>query len=146
MKILNEFKSFAIKGNVADIGIGIIIGGAFTQVTNSFVNDLIMPPLGLLTGNVDFSSRAFVLRQATEISEAITLNYGMFINVLLNFLIISFVIFLIVKQMNKIREELENVKKEELENVKKNDSDESKKVPQLEILSEIRDLIKINKI
>jgi len=145
MKILNEFKSFAIKGNVADIGIGIIIGGAFTQVTNSFVNDLIMPPLGLLTGNVDFSSKVIILKQATEISEAITLNYGMFINVLVNFIIISFVIFLIVKQMNKIREELENATKKSNAEVKDED-DKKEDAPHLELLSEIRDLIKINKI
>jgi large conductance mechanosensitive channel len=141
MKILNEFKEFAIKGNMIDISIGIIIGGAFNQVTNSLVNNIVMPPLGLLTGNIDFSNKSIVLRQATETAEAVTLGYGLFINVLLNFIIVSFVIFLIIRQMNKVRAELEREKEELKSNV-----EVTEKPDHLDILSEIRDLLKNNRI
>jgi large conductance mechanosensitive channel len=140
MKIINEFKDFALKGNVVDMGVGIIIGGAFTQVINSFVKDVVMPPLGLLTGGIDFSDKAIVLKKATDTAEAITLNYGTFINVLVSFLIVSIVIFMVIKQMNRLREEI--LKKEEEEEEKP----EEKKPDQVDLLSEIRDLIKNNKI
>jgi large conductance mechanosensitive channel len=139
MKIINEFKDFALKGNMVDIGVGIIIGSAFTQVTNSLVNDIVMPPLGVLTGGIDFSDKSIVLKQATDTAEAITLNYGNFINVSLNFFIVAFVIFLIIRQMNKIRAELEKQKEEESE-------EEENKPDHIELLSDIRDLIKNNKV
>ena len=139
MKILNEFKSFALKGNMVDMGVGIIIGGAFGQIVNSFVKDIVMPPLGLLTGGVDFTDKIWVMKQATETQAAISMNYGLFINHLLNFMIVSVAIFLVIKQMNRIRDEFD----------KKEEEPEKKKVEDpkdIQLLSEIRDLIKNTKI
>lgn len=140
MKIINEFKDFALKGNMVDIGVGIIIGGAFTQVTNSLVKDVVMPPLGLLTGGIDFSEKALVLKEATDTAAVVSINYGDFINVLVNFFVVSVVIFLVIRQMNKIREELEKKEKEDPT------EEEKKKPDQVDLLSEIRDLIKNNKV
>lgn len=106
-QMLREFKEFALRGNVVDMAVGIIIGGAFGKIVSSLVNDVVMPPLGLLVGNVDFSRLAIPLRAATEENEAVTLNYGMFINNVLNFLIIAFVIFMFVRQMNRLKREQE---------------------------------------
>jgi len=89
--MLQEFKKFAIKGNVIDMAIGVIIGGAFGKIVSSLVTDIIMPPIGFLTGGVDFSKFALVLKRATETSPALTLNYGLFINTILDFLIILFI-------------------------------------------------------
>jgi large conductance mechanosensitive channel len=141
MKILKEFKSFALKGNMVDMGVGIIIGGAFGQIVNSFVTDIVMPPLGLLTGNVDFADKVWVLKQATEAEAVITLNYGLFINNLLNFVIVALSIFLVIKQMNKIREEFEKEIVEEENNPK-----EEKPAADIQLLAEIRDLIKKTRI
>jgi large conductance mechanosensitive channel len=133
-KMINEFKKFAIKGNVVDMGVGIIIGGAFGTVVKSLVDDVIMPPIGILTGGVDFSSLAWTLKQASDGAEAVTLNYGMFINNIIAFLIIAFAVFILVKQMNKVQEMFE--KEEE-------NSDEPKKTPEdIKLLTEIRDVLK----
>ena len=101
--MLKEFKKFALKGNVIDMTIGIIIGTAFGKIVTSFVADVIMPPFGVLLGGIDFSTFSITLKEATETSEAVTLNYGLFINTVIDFLIISFVIFLVIKQLNKFR-------------------------------------------
>jgi len=103
MKIVEEFKHFAIKGNVVDMSVGIIVGTAFTGVVNSLVKDIIMPPLSFISGGLDFSSLNIVLRQASGTTVAITLNYGVFINTIISFLIVSFVIFFAIKQMNRLR-------------------------------------------
>lgn len=132
MKIFKEFRDFAMKGNVVDMGVGIVIGAAFTTIVNSFVNDIINPPLSLITGSVDFTDKAWILKEATETTTAITLNYGSFITALLNFVIVAFVIFIVIKQMNKIREELEKEKEVE----------EEAKADQTTILEEIRDILK----
>ncbi len=101
--MLNEFKKFAMKGNVVDMAVGIIIGTAFTGVVQSIVKDLLMPPLGLLVGNIDFSDVYITLREATDINPAVTLNFGLFVNSVISFLILAFAVFLIVKNINKLQ-------------------------------------------
>lgn len=108
-KILQEFKDFATRGNVIDMAIGIIIGAAFGKIITSFVNDILMPPIGLLLGKVDFSSlfinmsgKPYTSLAEAKASGAATLNYGMFINTLIDFVIIAFVIFLLIKQINRL--------------------------------------------
>lgn len=129
MKLIEEFKNFAIKGNMVDMAVGIIIGGAFGQIVTSLVNDVIMPPIGLLTGGVDFSDMVITLKEATESASAVTINYGLFINVLIDFLIVSFVIFIVIKQMNKLRT------KEETKTTSVPPQD-------IQLLTEIRDALK----
>lgn len=113
MGLLKEFKEFAVKGNVIDLAVGVIIGGAFGKIVSSFVNDVIMPPLGLLIGGVDFKQLKLVLKDETvdaagETVAAVTLNYGMFIQNVVDFTIIAFVIFMAIKGINTL-----NRKKEE---------------------------------
>jgi large conductance mechanosensitive channel len=103
MSLIKEFKEFAVKGNVADMAIGIIIGTAFGKIITSLVNDVIMPPLGLLVGGVDFSDKAVVLRAAVDKTPAIVLKYGAFINTIVDFTIVAFAIFLVMKGMNTLR-------------------------------------------
>ena len=107
MKIIQEFKEFAVRGNVADMAVGIIIGGAFGKIVTSLVNDVIMPPVGMLMGNTDFSSLVITLRAATADTEAVTLNYGMFINTVLDFVIVAFCIFMLIKAMNQLKRQEE---------------------------------------
>jgi large conductance mechanosensitive channel len=100
MSMLSEFKSFAMRGNVVDMAVGIVIGGAFGKIVSSFVADVLMPPIGLLLGNVDFSDLAVTLRAAAEGVEAVTLRYGLFIQTVVDFVIIAFAIFMVIKAMN----------------------------------------------
>ena len=108
MKLLNEFKTFAMRGNVIDMAVGVIIGGAFGKIVSSLVNDVVMPPLGVLIGGVDFKDLAITLKKAVvdadgiETAPAVTLNYGMFLQNTFDFLIIAFVIFLMVKGLNTL--------------------------------------------
>lgn len=133
MKIAQEFKEFAVKGNMTDMAVGIIIGGAFGKIVTSLVNDVIMPPIGLMTGSVDFGDKAIILKKATESAEAVTLNYGIFINNLIDFLIVAFVIFIVIKQINKLRRKEEEAPEEE----------KVAPVPQdIKLLTEIRDSLK----
>lgn len=104
MGMVKEFKEFAMRGNVADMAVGIIIGGAFGKIVSSLVNDVLMPPLGMLLGNVDFSDLAFVLRVKTEEAAAVTLRYGLFINTILDFIIVAFAIFMVIKGMNRLKQ------------------------------------------
>lgn len=134
MKILNEFKTFAIKGNVIDMGVGIIIGGAFGTIVKSLVDDIIMPPIGLLTGGVDFSDKVLVMKKASEGVEAVTLNYGAFLNNVITFLIVAFAVFMLVKQMNRLKEAFE--KEEEQKPV-----EEKKVTEDIKLLTEIRDAL-----
>ncbi len=117
-EFLNEFKEFAVKGNVIDMAVGIIIGGAFSPIVNSLVKDIIMPPIGFVLGNVDFSNLYIPITKSeqtfstlAEAQEAgiVTINYGVFINTLISFLIVAFAVFLLVKFINKLKLE----KKEE---------------------------------
>ena len=100
MKILDEFKAFAMKGNVVDMAVGIIIGLAFGKIVSSAVNDIIMPPIGLLLGGVNFTDLKVVMKAATETVPAVTWNYGNFIQVIFDFLIVAFVVFMLIKAIN----------------------------------------------
>lgn len=103
MTIIKEFKDFAVKGNVADMAIGIIIGGAFGKIVSSLVNDILMPPLGIVIGGVNFSGLKLTLKEAIDKQEAVTLNYGLFIQTVFDFCIVAFAMFLMIKGMNKLR-------------------------------------------
>lgn len=107
MQILKEFKEFAMRGNVVDMAVGIIIGSAFGKIVSSLVQDVIMPPIGLIMGNVDFSNLAVTLKEKTETAEAITLKYGVFINTILDFAIVAFAIFMLIKQINRLKKKEE---------------------------------------
>ncbi|MDH3455606.1 MAG: large-conductance mechanosensitive channel protein MscL [Gemmatimonadota bacterium] len=97
--MLKDFKEFAMRGNVVDMAVGIIIGGAFGTIVKSLVSDVIMPPIGLLMGGVSFSELSLVLQEATADAEAVTINYGVFIDNVIAFLIIAFAVFLLVRAM-----------------------------------------------
>ena len=107
MKILDEFKQFAIKGNMVDMAVGIIIGVAFGKIVTSLVNDVIMPPIGLLLGGVNFTDLKVVMKAATEVNPAVTWNYGSFIQVAIDFLIVAFVIFMLIKGINALKKKEE---------------------------------------
>ena len=115
----DEFKTFAIKGNVIDMAVGIIIGAAFGKIVNSMVNDIIMPPMGWLMGKVDFTNLYLTLPQGGEVATypslqaaqaagAVTINYGVFINNLISFILVAFAVFLLIKFINKLRSTVEN--------------------------------------
>jgi large conductance mechanosensitive channel len=111
--LLKEFKEFAMKGNMVDMAIGIIIGAAFGNVVNSLVNDIIMPPFGLLLGGMDFKDFYFVLKAADPVAGTpeVTFKYGSFITILINFLVVAWALFIVVKGMNKLRKSEETVNK-----------------------------------
>jgi len=109
-KILDEFREFALKGNVLDMAIGIIIGGAFGTIVQSLVKDVIMPPIGMLIGGVDFSDIRIPLRAAAEGKEAVTMNIGVFINNVISFLIVAWAVFMLVKGINMLRARFEKEK------------------------------------
>jgi large conductance mechanosensitive channel len=137
MGMMKEFKSFAMKGNVLDLAVAVIIGGAFGKIITSFVNDVLMPPIGLLLGNTDFSELKLILKEASEGVDAVTLNYGVFVNTVLDFLIVAFSIFMVIKAFNKMK------KKE----VEKPAAPPAPPAPSKEeiLLSEIRDILKEKK-
>jgi large conductance mechanosensitive channel len=105
--MFKEFKEFAMRGNVVDMAVGIIIGAAFGKIVSSLVNDVIMPPIGMLLGGVDFSNFMLKLKDAVGEVPAVTVNYGVFLNTIIDFLIIGFVIFLVIKGMNKLKRKQE---------------------------------------
>ena len=107
MKIVSEFKAFAMKGNVADMAVGIIIGAAFGKIVSSMVTDIIMPPLGLLIGGVNFIDLKFVMKAAVDSQPAVTLNYGNFLQVIFDFLIVAFAVFMVIKAMNAAKQKQE---------------------------------------
>ncbi len=129
--MLKEFREFAFKGNVIDLAVGVVIGSAFGKIVDSLVKDVLMPPIGILTGGVDFSNKVVVLKSATETSEAITLNYGLFINALVSFLIVAFAIFMVIRALNRFKKQ-----KEATPVVQVTPSKE------VELLTEIRDVLK----
>jgi large conductance mechanosensitive channel len=110
MSLLTEFKKFAVRGSVVDLAVGVIIGASFTGIVNSLVNDVLMPPIGLALGGVDFSNFFVVLKgdravdtlAAAKAAKDVTINYGIFINAVINFLIVAFVLFLLLRQLNKL--------------------------------------------
>jgi large conductance mechanosensitive channel len=103
MSIIKEFKEFAIKGDAVDMAVGIVIGASFGKIVSSLVGDVIMPPIGLLLGGVDFKNLKLVMKEATATSPAVTLNYGQFINTMIDFLIVAIAIFLVVKGINTLK-------------------------------------------
>jgi large conductance mechanosensitive channel len=132
MKIINEFKAFAVKGNVIDMAVGIIIGAAFGKIVSSIVNDVIMPPIGLLVGGVNFTDLKIVLKEAIGDNPAVTLNYGNFIQVCFDFLIVAFAIFMVIKAINAAKNKAEKSNQPTVIEVNK----------QEKLLEEIRDLLK----
>lgn len=129
MGVVKEFKEFAMRGNVVDMAVGIIIGAAFGKIVSSFVNDVVMPPLGVVIGGVDFTDLSITLKEAAEDAEAVTLNYGAFIQTVFDFAIVAFAIFVAIKAMNTLKRE----EKEE----------PAAAPPKQEVLlEEIRDLLK----
>lgn len=107
MSMLSEFKDFAVKGNMVDMAVGIIIGAAFGKIVSSLVNDVIMPPLGLAIGGVDFSDLAVVLQEASGEIAAVSLNYGAFLQTIIDFLIVALAIFVAVKVINRMKRQEE---------------------------------------
>jgi large conductance mechanosensitive channel len=107
MGMMQEFKTFAMRGNVVDMAVGIIIGGAFGKIVSSFVADVIMPPIGILIGGVNFSNLAIIIKEATGDAAAVTLNYGKFIQSIVDFVIIAFAIFMVIKGMNSLKKKEE---------------------------------------
>lgn len=105
MSMMSEFKDFAVKGNAVDMAVGIIIGGAFGKIVSSFVADVVMPPIGMILGGVDFSSLAITLKAAEGKSAAVMLNYGKFIMTVIDFAIIAFVIFMAIKAINAFKKQ-----------------------------------------
>lgn len=137
-EILQEFKKFAMRGNVVDMAVGIIIGGAFGKIVSSVVSDIIMPPIGLLVGGVNFTDLKITMKDSVMegekvISPAVTINYGNFIQITLDFIIIAFAVFLLVKGINALTK-------------KKEDAPKATAAPpaDIQLLTEIRDLLKEN--
>lgn len=140
MSFTQDFKTFAMKGNVIDLAVGIIIGGAFGKIVSSLVSDIIMPPIGLLIGGVKFDSLKLVIKQAHleeatgKMTEAVSINYGNFIGSALDFIIIAFSIFLLIKVINSLKKKQESLPTPPLPPTKEE-----------ELLAEIRDLLKDQK-
>jgi len=128
MHVMTEFKTFAMRGNVIDLAVGVVIGAAFGKIVTSLVEDVIMPPIGWLIGGVDFSSIALTLREATVTAPAVTVGIGTFINTLIQFTIVAFAIFMVVKMINRMKKEGPSTPAAVPDDVK--------------LLQEIRDLLK----
>lgn len=132
MSLAKEFKEFAVKGNVIDLAVGVVIGGAFGKIVSSFVADIITPPLGVLTGGVNFSNLQFVIKEAVDTKPAVAIKYGVFLQATFDFFLVAMAIFAMVKLVNRLRRE-----------------EEAKPPPeppaQEKLLAEIRDLLKAQK-
>ncbi|MDZ7758541.1 large-conductance mechanosensitive channel protein MscL [Rhodohalobacter sp.] len=131
MSLLADFKKFAMRGNVIDLAVAVVIGAAFGRIVTSFVNDVLMPPIGLMLGGVDFTEFMITLKDATEEAAAVTINYGAFIQQVVNFTIVAFAIFMVIKSFERMK------KKEEVE-----PSAPPKPSAEEALLTEIRDLLK----
>ena len=107
MSMMSEFKEFAVKGKVVDMAVGIIIGGAFGKIVSSFVADVIMPPIGIIIGGVDFSDLAITLKEAAGEAEAVVISYGAFIQTVIDFVIIAFAIFMVIRAINSMKRQEE---------------------------------------
>ncbi|MCT8970658.1 large conductance mechanosensitive channel protein MscL [Microbaculum marinisediminis] len=138
--MLGEFREFAVKGNVVDMAVGIVIGGAFGTIVKSLVDDIIMPPVGMLLGGVDFSNIMTVLKgdgpyaspQAAQEAGAVTINWGLFVNSLISFLIVAWALFLVIKAINRLKAQFEEKKEEEAP---------AAPPEEVALLTEIRDLL-----
>ena len=108
MSMTKEFREFAMKGNVVDLAVGVIIGGAFGKIVSSLVGDVLMPPIGLLLGGLDFSNLAITIREAIGTSPAVLVKYGLFVNTVIDFIIVAFCIFIMIRGMNHIRRKQES--------------------------------------
>jgi large conductance mechanosensitive channel len=133
MNVLKEFKEFAVKGNMVDMAVGVIIGTAFGKIVSSLVADVVMPPIGVLLGGVDFSELAWVIKEAVGTTAAVTINYGKFIQTVIDFLIIALTVFMAIKLLNRLRRNKEQQKAEEAP---------AALSKQETLLAEIRDLLK----
>jgi large conductance mechanosensitive channel len=131
MSIFDDFKKFAMKGNVVDLAVAVVIGAAFGRIVTSFVNDVLMPPIGILIGGIDFSDLTIILKEASGDTAAVTLNYGMFIQTVINFLIVAFAIFIVIRLYERTKKK-EEVKPPTVAVIP----------PQEKLLTEIRDLLK----
>ena len=131
MSMMKEFKEFAIKGNIVDMAVGIIIGVAFGKIVSSFVGDVIMPPIGVLLGGVDFSNLSIIIKEAMANKPAVVISYGKFLQTLIDFIIIAFAVFMAIKAMNALK------KKEEAAPAAPSNEEV--------LLAEIRDLLKEKK-
>ncbi|MGH7496248.1 MAG: large-conductance mechanosensitive channel protein MscL [bacterium] len=132
--MFKAFKEFAMRGNVIDLAVGVIIGAAFGKIVSSLVNDVLMPPIGMLTGGMDFSNLAFTLKAKTAEAPAVSINYGMFINSVIDFVIVAFCIFLLIRGINQLKRQEEAQPAAPPEPPK-----------QEVLLAEIRDLLKARK-
>ena len=130
MAMMKEFRDFAMRGNVVDMAVGIVIGAAFGKIVSSFVNDVLMPPIGLALGGTDFSNLVITLKEASGDIAAVTMNYGSFLQTVIDFIIIAFAIFMVVKAMNRMK------KKEEAKPAAPPQPSAEEK-----LLAEIRDLL-----
>ena len=131
MKMVDEFKAFAMKGNVLDMAVGIIIGAAFGTIVSSLVNDVLMPPIGAMVGGIDFSSLSIKLTNPLDAAKPVEILYGKFINTVINFIIVAFSIFMLIKAINRLK------KKEEVKPVVL-----PKPSEEVLLLTQIRDLLK----
>lgn len=131
MSMLKEFKDFAVKGNVVDMAVGIVIGAAFGKIVSALVAGVLMPPIGVLLGGVDFSSLAYIVKEASGDAPAVVISYGMFIQTIIDFTIIAFAIFMVVKGINSLKKKEAAAPKET-----------PKPSAQETLLMEIRDLLK----
>lgn len=131
MSMMSEFREFAMRGNVVDMAVGIVIGVAFGKIVSSFVNDVLMPPIGLMVGGMDFTKLSITLKEAAGETAAVTLNYGSFLQSLIDFIIIAFAIFMVIKAMNSM-----NQKEEE------KPAEPPKPSAEETLLVEIRDLLR----
>lgn len=130
--MLKEFRDFAMRGNVVDLAVGVIIGGAFGKIVSSLVNDVIMPFLGLITGGINFTNLSYVIREAEGTAPALAIKYGMFIQSVLDFVIIAFSIFMFIRVLSRLKKKEEEAPATTSEVPNK----------EVELLSEIRDLLK----
>tara|TARA_A100001011_G_scaffold366777_1_gene419605 strand:+ start:1373 stop:1774 length:402 start_codon:yes stop_codon:yes gene_type:complete len=131
MKIINEFKEFALRGNMIEMAVGIVIGASFNSVVDSLVKNILLPPLSMLSQGINFQEKKIILRKATEAYSEVSIEYGLFINNIVDFSIVGFTIFLVIKLFNSLRKKSEDI------------SDESVETPkQIILLTEIRDLLK----
>lgn len=130
MKLLKEFKDFAVKGNMMDMAVGIIIGASFNAIVNVLVKNIILPPLSLLSNGISFEEKKLILREATTTTSQVSIDYGLLIETVLDFLIVGFTIFLVVRVINKLKTKAENIE------------DDSVPTPaDIELLSKIKDLL-----
>ena len=136
MSTMKEFKDFAVKGNVVDMAVGIVIGVAFGNIITMFVSGVIMPPIGVLLGGADFSNLAIIVKEAVGETPAVLISYGLFIQTLIDFTIIAFVIFMVVKGINKLKGAEDRVGEEKMP------EEPIAPSPEAVLLTEIRDLLK----